>query len=129
MFRLISYNLSKNVTCLITVELLQDLGTDLCSDNESLQASVSYIFIFLFDVERDVSGSLPAPVLHKVNCGVIKLLSRAEKICIQTNALGNMYFMIFGSLLKLMVDYILISSLFQKLGQVKMILSFGTSLK
>lgn len=88
------------MTCLIIVELLQDLSTDLWSDNEPLQASVSYIFIFLLDVERDISGSLPAPVLHKVNCGVIKLLSKAEKISVQTNALGKMYFMLFGCLLK-----------------------------
>ena len=74
---------------LFLVELLHELSMDLCNGPETLQAAVSYIIIFLLDVETGFHVNLPAPILHLWNCGVIKMLMKAEKLPVQINALGR----------------------------------------
>lgn len=80
------------VFCPPLVELLQELSLDLSNGVESLQSAVSYILIFLLEGQDNVHTSLPAPILHQWNCGVIKMLTKAEKLTVQVNALGTVTF-------------------------------------
>lgn len=90
---------------IISVQLLHSLSMDLCNGPETVQAAVTYIFIFLLDVESDFHVSLPASILHQWNCGVIKMLTKTDKLPVQINALGN----ILQSLNQRLIEYNLYS--------------------